>query len=620
MAHVVHLRIRTAGEFSPATYAVEATFIKGNTVVEKTLEIEVPLGLTDPDGPPALWHSLWSLVADDIRDGDDLGVVVLRLHEPELRALDWERLARNGETDDGSGSPVVLRTAVGPGSFHRGERLSFGDLPVRVLVVGVDSHVGRGAASDPPWHEDVAVHAAVHARAERWEVDVLPEPVSHSVLSTALKVSKPHVLHLAGSTARRLFEEASSAPDVLNLSSVRLVVSSCHEPPDEARRLLEPFVQADALHPVLAAVSLTSGPEPDPDHDLCESLTTLYGELIAGSSLDAAVRSVTDADPAMSAAVTVNCLPERVLPKPSQPLPPSAFDLYEPLERATDRVGQRRTALEQLESGAGVKRLIVLSGGEQDARMGATWFLLSTVRAWEERPGRRALYLDFERRRSTNPLRPAERPPQGGDIVLETVALLTSSLRTHSERHGGWDIDDDLTALEEQIARESLNVLQDGGYRTENSAVRHPLVGAAVELLVKAARPNTHLVLALDHFVENNEVSSAAAHYLVNELFNPVLHSRSAVTVVATAKNLHDRQTADRLAGFVAERHHITLQRWSAHHGGPLLRELGTRLGYDWHGMPEWRELVREKLDSIAEDFGPQFLEEVYDAALTRIG
>ncbi|WAZ25039.1 CHAT domain-containing protein [Streptomyces cinnabarinus] len=620
MTHVVHLRIKAAGETASVAYSVERSFVRESGVEHKEpKDIDMPLALTDPGGPQALWESVRELVAEDLGEGEDPGSLMLRLHEPELRAVDWEALARETALAEDRAVPRVLRTTAGPGSFQSGGPLSFGDLPVRVLVVGVDSHVERGAADDPPWHEDVAVHDAVHAHAERWEVDVLPGPVSHSVLAETVKASKPQVLHLAGSAARTLFKEGAHELGGLNLSPVRLVVSSNDEARDEAHRLLEPYARADALTPVPAVISLTPAPESDPEHDLCASLTRLYGALIDGESLDVAVRSATKDDSSVSAAVTVNCRPDLVLPKASAPPPPSPADLYGSLERATDRVGQRRTALEQMESGADVSQLIVLSGGEPDDKMGTTWFLLSTMRVWEERPGARALYLDFGRLGSTKPPRAAQDMPQADDVVLETVALLTEGVRTHSDRQGGWHIDGELADVEALVARERLNVQGDGGYHTGVSPVRDELVGAAMELLVKAAPPDTHLVLALDHFVENEKVRPVA-RYLVKKLFKPALHSHSAITVVATARNPHHDRTDDLLAGFVVERNDVTLQRWSAHHGGPLLRELGTRMGYDWHDMPEWRALVREKLGTIAEDFGPQLLKDVCDTALARLG
>ncbi|MCM1974665.1 hypothetical protein [Streptomyces sp. G1] len=619
MTHVVHLRIKAAGMPSGAAYAVETALIRESGVEHRTpVEIEPPLALTDPGGPQALWEQVRGLVEDEA------GLLVLRLHEPELRRLDWEGMARQTALGEGRTAPSVVRTAVGPRAFQPDERLPFGDLPVRVLVVGVDSHLERGAVDDPPWHEDVAVHAAVHAHADRWEVEVLPGPVSHGALARTVKASKPHVLHLAGDTARTLFDQG--VPGGVNLSSVRLVVSSSDGAQVEAHELLQPFAQADAVMPVRAAVSLTPGPEPDAHHDLCASLTAFYRALIAGESLDAAVRSATAADLSAdaeaeakvecSAALTVNCRPDLVLPKPSAPARPSLPALYGNLERATDRVGQRRTALEQLEEGAGVRQLIVLTGGEPDDRIGTTWFLLSTLRVWEERPGARALYLDFASRPSTKPLRAADEMPKPDDFLLDTVARIAESVRTHSGRHGGWDLDGELAAVEELVAREP----RDGGIHMGVSPIRDELVEAAVELIVKAAPPGTHLVLALDHFVESDKLSDDEARYLVSHLFKAALHSHGAITVMATAKHPHHDRTEDRLAGFFAERHHITLQRWPAHHGGPLLRELGTRMGYDWHDSPEWRALVREKLDTLGEDFGPQLLQDVCDTALARIG
>ncbi|MGV9452976.1 hypothetical protein [Streptomyces sp. NPDC003635] len=578
--------------------------------MSETLEITMPVALRDRAGPQALWDLLRARVGHG--EGDVPDLMALHLNEPELRALDWEDLVHRTTATPEDSPPRVVRTAVGPSGFHESNQLSFGDLPVRVLVVGVDSHVDRGAADDPLWHEDVAVHDAVHTHAERWEVDVLPGAVSQKALAEAITVSKPHVLHLAGDTARSLYEEGAHALGGLNLCDVRLVISSNHEPRAQAHRLLEPYVQADALTPALAVVSLTPEPRPEPEHALCKSLTELYGRLMDGHSVDVAARAVTEAeDASVSAAVTVNCRPELVLP--SAPEPPSEVpELYESLKRATDRVGQRLTALEKLESGTAARQLIVLSGGDEDDKIGTTWFLLSLMRVWEQRPGCRALYLDFARLGSIRPPRSAGQSPRADDVVLDTAALLAESVRTQSERHGGWGLDERVDAVRRLLSR-------DGGYHTRISTVRGELVKAAIDLLVKAAPADTHLVLALDHFLENEEVRPSA-EFLVKHLFKPVLHSRSSITVVVTAKRPHQPQTADRLAEFVAERQHITLQRWSAHHGWPLLRELGTRMGYDWHDKPEWRALVREKLDTLEEDFGPKFLKDVCDTALTRIG
>lgn len=609
MTHVVHLRVGSAGKATPASYIVETTFLRDSGVERE----RIPLELRKPDGPQALWGRLLELMAERQGDGGAPDLLALQLREPELRALNWEDLVHGTTVAAGDAELRVVRTAAGPGSFHQSRELSFGDLPVRVLVVGVDSHVEHGAADDPLWHEDVAVHDAVHQHAEWWEVDVLPGSVSQKALAEAIRTSKPHVLHLAGDTARTLYEDGAHSLGGLDLCDVRLVISSNHEPLAEAHRLLEPYIQADALTPALAVVSLTPGPEPEPGHALCASLKDLYGMLATGVAVDVAARIVTEADPSVSAAVTINCRPEHLLP--SAPEPPSAVpELYGSLRGATDRVGQRLTALEKLEAGTAARQLIVLSGGEEDDKIGATWFLLSLIRLWEQRPRCRALYLDFSRPSSTRPPRSVGQVPQLDDAVRETVALLADSVRAHSERQGGWGLDDRLDAVQDLVAG-------DGGYHTRMSSVRNDVIKAAIDLLVNAAPAGTHLVLALDHFLENDKVRSSV-EYLVRHLFRPVLHSHSSITVVVTAKRPHQPQTADRLAEFFAERQYINLQRWPAHHGGSLLRELGTRMGYDWHAMPEWRELVREKLGTIAEggDFGPKFLQEVCDTALTRIG
>lgn len=342
MTRVVHLRITAAGDSEPAAYTVERTFVArsgdaGNAPVSTKKSIPKA-----PGGHRALWNSLVQWAADGGSDGERLEpvVMILRLHDPELCDVDWEGLAGQTAAGTESGPVTVLRTEVGPGNFQPGEPLSFRDLPVRVLVVGADADAERG--SDPPWHEDLAVHEAVHAHAGGWEVDVLPEPVEHRALADALQYGKPHVLHLTGSAVGHLLEQGPNALGKLNLSSVRLVVSTSDAPPGEAHRSLQPYVQADALHPVLAAVSLTSPAAPD--RPLCDSLREFYGKLAGGQGIEVAVGSVTA--PVLAAA-TVNCLPELVLPQPVGG-PPSSDenpDQPDPLTRATDRVCQRRTAL-----------------------------------------------------------------------------------------------------------------------------------------------------------------------------------------------------------------------------------------------------------------------------------
>jgi hypothetical protein len=564
-----------------------------------------------PGGHPSLWNSLVQLAAEG-GDGERFEplLMLLRLHDPGLCDVDWEGLARQTGEGGGAGPLTVLRTEVGPGNFQPGEPLSFRDLPVRVLVVGADADAERG--SDPPWHEDLAVHEAVHAHAGGWEVDVLPEPVEHRALADALQYGKPHVLHLTGSAVGHLLEQGPNALGKLNLSSVRLVVSTSDAPPDEAHRLLQPYVQADALHPVLAAVSLTSPPAPE--GHLCTSLTGFYGALADGRGIEEAVRSVTA--PVLAAA-TVNCLPELVLPQPAGGPPHSDEnrDPSDPLTRATDRVGQRRTALEQLESGAELKQLIVLSGGEPGDPIGATWFLLSMLRVWEKRPGCRALYLDFGQVGRSRPLRSAGAAPQPPQPVLDTVELLERTVRANSDRFGGWNVDGDLGTLKELVERERRH----DGVRMQTSPVREELVKTAARLVVNSAPPGTHLVLALDHFAETDQERDEAPG-LVRDLFNAVLLSPSAISVVVAARNPRETATVQWLREFVVEQRHITLRRWPARHAGPLLRELGIRMEYDWHKTLEWRDLVREKLQTVGTDFGPKFLEEVYDAALTRIG
>ncbi|MFB7240892.1 hypothetical protein ACFCYX_00285 [Streptomyces populi] len=527
----------------------------------------------------------------------------------ELCDVGWERLAFEEAARREAGPVSVFRTGVGAGGFQPGEPLPFRDLSVRVLVVGVD--VRAEPEADLPWHEDVAVHAAVGPHAGRWEVEVLPAPVDDDKLIAALHRTKPHVLHLAGDSARSLFQWAPYDLGRLDLSSVRLIVSTSEELPADAHRLLEPYVEADAPHPALAAVSVTAEPASAPD--LCGPLTGFYEGLITGDSLDDAVRSMTRSDTRVSAAVTVNCRPELVLPTARRHVPrgggSDAPDLYTCLDRVTDRVPQRLSALEHLEGGAEVKEVVVLSGGVTDTPIGTTCLLLSTLRLWEGRRDRRALYLNFRARARDTRVRSAA-PLRSDSAVTETVSLLVESVRAQVERHDDWDAPEELTELERLLARES------GEYRTRTNTVRDELVSGAIDLIVSLAPSGTHLALALDHFGED-EKQWGTARSLVRDLFNVVLNSASAVSVVVTAR---DPETADWLGAFVAGRRTVLLEPWEEERGAPLLRELGTRMGYDWHNPDEWRQLVTEQLQVNRGAFGPGFLNDVYSAAVSRFG
>ncbi|MET9892849.1 hypothetical protein ABZZ47_22065 [Streptomyces sp. NPDC006465] len=611
MTNVVHLRI-ASGDVRPVAYTVESTAFRGVDIDTDQWEITTRSPLSDPAGPEQLWEELRRKVAAEMGEGPDApGLWILRPVGRELCDVEWERLARE-EAARREAHPVsVLRTGVGAGGFQPGEPLPFRDLSVRVLVVGVD--VRTQSEGDLPWHEDVAVHTAVGPHAGRWEVEVLPAPVDDEKLIAALRKTKPHVLHLAGGAARSLFQRAPHDLGRLNLSSVRLIVSTSEESPAEAHRLLEPYIEADAPYPALAAVSVTAGSTPAPD--LCAPLTELYGAMIAGESLDAAVRSMTRSDARVSALVTVNCRPELVLP--TRKAAPrgggsDAPDLYTCLNRVTDRVPQRLSALEHLEGGADVKEVVVLSGRDADTPIGTTCLMLSTLRVWEERSDRRALYLNFRRRTRNAQLRvPA--PPRSDSAVTETVSLLVESVRAQLERHGDWDAPEELAELERLLAKER------GEYRTRTKTVRDELVRGAIDLLVKLAPPGTHLALALDHFGED-EKHQGWASFLVRDLFDVVLNSASAVSVVVTARDPARPETADWLNAFVARRCTVLLERWKEDRGAPLLRELGTRMGYDWHNPGEWRQLMTEQLEMIEGDFGPQFLNDVYSAAVSRFG
>ncbi|WP_371544957.1 hypothetical protein OG266_10560 [Streptomyces sp. NBC_00554] len=629
MARVVHLRLEAAEGSSTAAYSVKATIFEENGVTEPPV-IPVP---PEPDGQGrALWGALAGFFppapAAAPTPAPDSGIgamalAVLRIHAPELHDIDWEGLARE-TSEAGVTQPVtVLRSEVGAGNFQPGESMSFRDLPLRVLVIGVDPSVEQGA--EPTWHEDVAVHAALSAHAERWEVDVLPGPASHDSLAESLKEIQPHVLHLAGEAARDLRVDGPYALGGLNLSSVRLVVSSSAATPPEAHRLLRPYVRADAPHPVPAAISLT--PWPEYTSDLCSPVKALYKALAEGRGIDDAVACAVTGEhgPLAAASVTVNCLPGRVLPgPPAQVAAPAAQDredvheLYQPLIGATDRVAQRRKALDLLESGAHFKQLIVLSGSGAGDQIGTTCLMLSLLRVWEKRPQCRALYLNFKKLRSNMPLRPAGAPPgPRPDVVVETVALLAESVKRDSGRNGGWGIDEDLDALVRDIDR-LREGHRKGGHEVSMGVTREDILKKATDLVVKLAPPGTHLVLALDHFAETDAERSEAPG-LVTHLFDTVLHSRSVVSIVTTARD-PGSQAAEWLECFTPSPHHITLQPWPSLRAGPLLRELGVQLMYDWHDNHEWQEMVREKLRMITGDFGPKFLNEVYGAAVTQIG
>ncbi|MFH8470278.1 hypothetical protein [Streptomyces sp. NPDC017991] len=644
MVHVVHLRLEAAEADSAVAYDVEATILSGDEIVRRSEVITMPLKPEEPSAGEELWRALAGFFPPRADAAPDEGsgaptLAVLRLHAPELHDVDWEGLAR-AAVEAGVTRPVtVLRSEVGAGNFQPGEPTPFHDLPLRVLVVGVDSSKEQGA--EPAWHEDVAVHTALSARAERWEVDVLPGPVSHNSLSETLNGIQPHVLHLAGWAARDLLRDGSDGLGGLNLSSVRLVVSSSDADPPEAHRRLRPYVEADALHPALAAVSLTPAPEHSCERcstlegvrDLCTPVEALYTALAEGRSIDEAVTRATAGagDCATAASVTVNCLPDRVLPVHPAPVEAAAdasdqdedlHDLYRPLVGATDRVAQRRTALDWLELGAAVKKLIVLSGDGTGGRAGTTCLMLSLLQVWERRPGCRALYMNFsELRRSVPPRHVGALPPPAPNVVVETVALLAESIRRDSLRNGGWDIDEDLECLVarvDAIRRDHRN----GGRRATLDATRDNLLGAATDLVVKLAPPGTHLVLALDHFAKGDadtEAERREAPGLVADLFNTVLHSRGAVSVVVTAED-PEGEAAAWIDRFDATRRPIRLQPWPQARARSLLRELGVRLRYDWHHKEEWRAMVVNNLGTVSGDFGPAFLEDAYSAAVTQIG
>jgi len=625
MTHVVHLRIKAAGGDSAVAYDVEATLIQESGAVSELPVITVPLESGDPGD--TLWRDLAGLFPPDSTAASDDGIVaptlaILRLHAPELHDVDWEGLARD-TSDRGLTRPVtVLRSEVGAGNFQPGEQLPFHDLPLRVLVVGVDSSVERG--TEPTWHEDVAVHAALSPHADRWEVDVLPGPVTHDSLSATLKEIQPHVLHLAGDAAHDLLVEGSQAHDALNFSSVRLVVSSSGATPQEARRLLRPHTEADALHPVSAAISLT--PLPGHTREMCPSVQALYGALAEGRSLvEAAARAVEGEEGRLAAtSVTANRLPDQVLPRcPTPAAEPSGTDLgtdpdddhYEPLIGATDRVAQRRTALDFLESGNELKKLIVLSGNGAEDPIGTTCLMLSLKRVWEKRPRSRALYLNFKELRSDLPPRPAGAPPPPPPSVLvQTVALLIQSVRRDSRRTGGWNVDDDLEVLAGKVDAMRQGQIS-GERRVDLAAMREDLLESAKDLVVNVAPPGIHLVLALDHFAE----TGAEGPGLVTDLFNVVLHRGRAVSVVATARK-PDAEARAWLERFNATRHPIELHPWPPLRAGSLLRELGEQLGYDWHNKEEWRDMVRTNLVKITGEFGPTFLNDVHWAAVTKFG
>ncbi|WP_432097868.1 hypothetical protein [Streptomyces sp. WAC 04229] len=644
MNDIVHLRIGAAEDAVTGGYDVRATFVgEGGTDV-KEAKIGGPLDVRTSEGAERLWDELWQLVVELWGDKAESGTVVIRAHAPELHEVNFEGQARLEAEKRGVRPAAVLRTAVGPGGFQPDGPLPFSDLPARVLLVGTAP--GKDDRADP-WHEDVAVHRAVSGHAERWEVDVLPGPVRHETLAAALEAVEPEVLHLTGDAAHRLLAEGGSVLDGLNLLSVRLVVLTSDMEPVAAHRLLRPFTAADACDPVLAAVSLTY--EPDSERDFCRPLEEFYRGLTAGDGVDLLLRTATETqatpgeaasgakegDATMafpgahltSAIATVNCRPDLVLPvvsangtHPDGPPTGDVHDIYEPLRRVADRVAQRKKALKQIE-GPWLKKLVVMCGADGGNGVGTTCLLLSTIRSWERQPDRRALYLDFGKLGSTVDPRPADVRPQAvSHLIVETLALLAESVRGHREGPAAWGMEEELRKVE-NLVEEHRRRVAGGGHHLEARPVRDQLIEAAREFAVNAAPPGTHLVLALDHFSKigrQSEKQRAYATQLVEGLFKDVLHdSGHDIRIVVTARHpdVEDRWWIER---FTAEQHRIELHPWPAAHGGPLLRELGVRMGYDWHDTDGWRRLVLEKLVAVPEAFGPRFLSDVCSAALAE--
>ncbi|MFJ9736912.1 hypothetical protein [Streptomyces sp. NPDC101166] len=614
---VVHVRLKVSA--TPGTHHAMLTWPRGERTGFREAEIredgggegmcadllaavaqgEKALAL-EQDGPPAAHE-----------DGTELstppgctpsGLVVLQIKSPELEEIDWEELFQQAGRVHGRLWRLV-RSRLGPGSFQPDAPAVFPDLPVRVMVLGVDPSVRPGGGVSG--HEDIAAHYALRDKVPWWEVDVLPGRLNRETLLPRLRHVQPHILHLAGSAAEELLTDDTLDLGELNLSHTRLVVSTGPVRTPEARGRLDAFLRSDAQDPVLGVVSLAlRNPKAPEDCRLCAPVSAFYRTLAEDGALDEAARSAVRNAPELRAVTTVNCHPGLVLPRRT-PEPGAEArigrSLYDDLHHGADRVAQRRQALDVLQDGASVKRLVAVHGprahGEplRGAPSGTTHVLKSVLRAWEAGGGI-ALYVDLHRHEdglSDGELRP---PP---DPYVETVAQLAESVARDHLAHDE-EIERQLVGLRERID-EWRRRHERGDGRTVLKVHAEDVFSAGRELMVKIAPPGSHVVLAIDHF---EEADDAVAGQLVRNLFDKILASAS-LSIVAATRNGADVRW---LRLFCTTPFDIHCENWPADFAGPLFREIGARNGIDWHRTPEWRSTVKELADGDGREVGVDLL------------
>ena len=514
---------------------------------------------------------------------------------PELHAVPWEALPRMVTGSRRGDRLRVVRSLRGPDNFRPERVMTFADLPVRVLFVGA------GSEAESPWHEDVAVHSALRELVTRWEVDVLPGPVMRDELERRLEDVQPHILHLTGDTPADLRRCGLTDFSAFNLSHVRLVISSCTGPDGE--ELLASTLCPDAQDPVLGTVML----RPEEGACLCKPVSLLYDALARGLTVDRAVEEATCSQSGATATVTVNCHPDRILsvgvpsPLPHQDVEASqAF--YGKVRGAADRVAQRRLALDRLRSGADISRLLTLfasdpgGDGQDPQRAGVTFLLLSLLRAWEA-DGGRALYVDFE------PLA-TPRHPGPPNLAAEMCALLADSARKGKERYRDWEIDDELRLIDERVA-ELRQYQERGSQKRSMVGVRSDIMDTARDLVVKLVPQDAHLVLALDQCSTSRAASDEELPLLLS-LIRAIRRTGAAVSTVVTTSSSSVVTWAD---GLEVAADDIALERWPKEAAAPLLREIGARLGIDWHSAETWRARVAECVELAADGLGPALLD-----------